>query len=195
MNTANRLRRFRTLRDITQEDLAVRWGVSVRTIARWERGEGRPAEWMRRELAAVENPLDWPNVSVLSHLIQNHNGPGMILDSTLKVVAGTSVHKRWMRQVYGLDIEGIDWHKYTGQEALDMFEHFGGVPYMIKNGLMCIRGFYSDPGGVDGTEMPKLQFVDLTIVRIPDYGNLCVSVSRDPRPDEPHEFITPHFLD
>lgn len=195
MFSASRLRAYRARQGITQEELALQWGVSSRTITRWERGEGRPAEWMRREMAAGESPITWPNMSVLTHLIRNYNGPGMILDNALTVVTGTSVHKRWMHQTHGLDIEGVNWHNYTSQDALDMFARHGGITNMIKNGLMCIRGFYSDPGGIDGTEMPKLHYVDLTVLRIPDYGELCVSVSREPNANEPRDFITPYFMD
>lgn len=192
---AGRLKAYRAKLGLTQEALALRWSVSSRSIARWERGEGRPTEWMRQEIAAIENPLEWPSMSVIRDLIENRNTPGMLLTEKLVVLTATPVHKRWVQEVHGVDIAGVDWHRFTSDSALAMFEQGGGMPHMIRNGLMCIRGFYRDPGGSADGDIPEEMYIDLTVLRIPDYGNVCLAVSRQPTPSDRLEPLRPYFMD
>lgn len=180
---------------LTQEALALRWLVSVRSVARWERGEGRPAEWMRREIVAIENPLVWPSMSVIRDLVETRYTPGIIPRRKLVVLTATPVHKRWVQQVHGVDIASVDWHRFTSGLALAMFEQGGGMPYMIRNGLMCIRGFYRDPGGSADGDIPEEMYIDLTLLRIIDHGNVCIAVSRQTTPSDRLVPLMPHFMD
>ncbi|MEZ5922851.1 MAG: helix-turn-helix transcriptional regulator [Hyphomicrobiaceae bacterium] len=55
---------FRKHHSITQEQLAERWGVSTKTIVRWEAGQGLPQPWMQREVAATIPPP--PDAAILA---------------------------------------------------------------------------------------------------------------------------------
>jgi DNA-binding XRE family transcriptional regulator len=195
MTQAARVTAFRHGANLTQEALAEKWGVSVRSINRWEHGEGRPAEWMQREIAAAENPLHWPTAAMLKDLIENRPGPAMIYDPGMQVLSCSRMHSAWMHNVYGIDAVGVNWHRYMAESCMEMMERGGGMKSMVRHGLKNIRGVYQDPGGQSDTFIPPELFVDLTIVRIPDYGALCVCVSREPKPDEKLTPFQPYFLD
>ena len=192
---ARRLKAFRHTQALTQENLAELWGVSNRTIARWERGEGRPQQWMRREIAKVESPIEWPTARLLCELIERRASPAMIYDTGLKVLAVSAMHDAWMHATYGITAVGVDWRRYMSEACHEMVAAGGGVDYMVHHGLMCMRGTYNDPRGVDGTFVPHQMYIDLTVVRIPDYGSLCVTVAREPDPGEALVPLAPYFMD
>ncbi|MGX5667968.1 helix-turn-helix domain-containing protein [Rhizobium daejeonense] len=190
MITAARIKAFRKFSGLTQADLADQWGVSVRTLSRWERGEGRPAEWMRRELARSVPPLEWPTAPAFKAMVENYPRPALLWDSNLKVLASEKHHFRWAARA-GVELIGTDWHKHLSEWVRDMLSDNGGFSSLIRNGMMCIRGTYpDDPPGLVGEG-----FVDCTVIRIPDYGAICTVILREPHADEDRTPLRPYFAD
>lgn len=72
------LRAFRKHHSITQEQLAERWGVCTKTIARWETGNGTPQLWMQRELATIAPP---PTDAAVLALVQMSTEHLMLFDN------------------------------------------------------------------------------------------------------------------
>jgi DNA-binding XRE family transcriptional regulator len=190
MNSAARIRAFRKSGNLTQNDLAELWGVTVRSISRWERGEGRPAEWMRREMSKSVPMLAWPTAPALKAMVENYSRSALLCDSNLKVHAAQSNFFRWGARE-GVDIIGADWHHHLSESVLGMLTDNGGFSSLVREGVMCIRGTYSDdPAGV-----VEGGYVDCSIVRIPDYGALCTVIVRERLPGESLTPLTPYFAD
>lgn len=188
LNTGGRIRAFRKRARLTQESLADLWGVSVRTISRWERNEGRPEEWMRREMAKAVPPTEWPTAPTLKILVESYPRPALLWDSNMRILASEQHHFRWAAQA-GVDLIGANWHNHLSEWVLDMLSDNGGFSRMLKEGLMCIRGTYpDDPPGVVGTG-----FVDCTVMRIPDYGPLCTVILREPTDNDELTTLQPFF--
>jgi DNA-binding XRE family transcriptional regulator len=195
MRIENRMKRFRREKGFTQEKLAAHWGVTVRSIGRWERGEGRPPEWMRREMTLAANPLEWPALGALRALVESQNGPAMMFDDKLKVLAASQFHRDWGLKHYGIDVVGVDWTRYMDAHALNVLDEQGGYMRMIQNGLMCMRGIYRDPGGSQDGGIPLQLYADMTVVRVPDYGAISIAVGHPARADDDQDLFAPHYLD
>lgn len=195
MHAENRVKRFRRVNGLTQEMLAERWGVTVRSVGRWERGEGRPAEWMRREMNLVGSPLEWPSTAALRQLVERQVGPAMIFDVDFKVLVASEFHRNWGLKTYGVDFIGADWNRYLADHAKQLIERHGSLRRMIHNGLMCMRGIYQDPGGSPGGDIPLQLFADFTVVRVPDFGAISIAVGRPARADDNQNLFAPYFMD
>jgi len=65
MNLGEKLRAYRKLNGITQEELARRLGVDPTTLARWEKRKSRP---MEKNLKAIKQLFKSLPMGIFSHL-------------------------------------------------------------------------------------------------------------------------------
>jgi DNA-binding XRE family transcriptional regulator len=192
--TAQTIRRYRDTVGFSQERLAEAWGVSPKTIQRWEKGFGRPPEWIRKTLRAHILPENLA-AKMLRTLVEERLRPAQIYDDTFKVLTMAKPHEALVRDHYKVDVIGKDWRKYANPAVMAMFDDNGGMRRMIKNGLMAMTGLYHDPIGDDATIIKREMYLEVTVHHIPDYGPLCVVMENNPPEHDDITPLMPFFMD
>lgn len=126
------LRAFRKHYSITQEQLAERWGVSTKTIVRWEAGQGAPQLWMQRELATIVPPP--PDAAILA-LVQSSREHLMLFDDKHRFVtispSISSLLKVEVTEIAGVRMERFAPEHFI-QGQIDEARSEGGLDAFFK---------------------------------------------------------------
>lgn len=195
MDDALRLQGFRQAKGLTQERLAVEWGVSVRQLRRWERGFGRPQPWMRREIARFEGPFAMPEGRAMKLAVETSRFPAMVFSQDMVSLAGPEAQYDWYWHIYGLDARGKEFHRFQCPEFRAGLEAAGGMRQLIRDGFMSMSGTYTDPASRPGAFLDGPMFVEIHALRSQDQDPLVVALSRPIQPDDTITPLACYFMD